>query len=135
MERERLMSVGQTVASISHAIKNILQGLRGGAGAIELAIDRGDLELAKQGWPILSRNLDRIHDLTFNMLAYTRARSLDLEPHHVNDSIEEAVRLMRRHQLGRSFSSRNVRALVAFLKTLDAEDVQPWAYEDWNGER
>lgn len=51
------------------------------------------------------------------------------------ETLEEAVRLMGRHQLGRSFSSRNVRALVAFLKTLDAEDVQPWAYEDWNGER
>lgn len=51
------------------------------------------------------------------------------------ETLEDAVRLMGRHQLGRNFSSRNVRALVAFLKTLDAQDVQPWAYADWNGER
>ena len=95
LEQERLASVGQTVASISHAIKNILQGLRGGASAIELAIDRGDLELAREGWPILSRNLDRIYDLTFNMLAYSRARGLEPERQLLGPVLEEAVELVR----------------------------------------
>ncbi len=51
------------------------------------------------------------------------------------ETLDEAVRLMARHQLGRDFSGRNVRALVAFLETLEAQDVQPWAYEDWDGTR
>lgn len=94
LEQDRLASVGRTVASISHAIKNILQGLRGGASAIELAIDRGDLEMAKEGWPILSRNLDRIYDLTFNMLAYSRVRPLELEPYDINKVVEDVVSLV-----------------------------------------
>src|SRR5690606_30409032 len=58
MRTERLAAIGETVASLSHAIKNILQGLRGGADAVELSLNRGDLALAREAWPILSRNLD-----------------------------------------------------------------------------
>jgi hypothetical protein len=60
---------GEAVASLSHAIRNIIQSLRGGADAVELALAREDLNLAREGWPILSRNLDRIYALTLNMLA------------------------------------------------------------------
>ncbi|MCH9686561.1 MAG: c-type cytochrome [Deltaproteobacteria bacterium] len=48
------------------------------------------------------------------------------------ESLEEAIELMARHQLDRSFTSAQVGALVSFLETLTAEDVQPWAYEDWD---
>ncbi len=47
------------------------------------------------------------------------------------ESLEEAVGLMARHQLDREFTGAQTRALVSFLKTLSAEDVQAWAYEDW----
>lgn len=43
------------------------------------------------------------------------------------ETLDEAVRLMGRHQLGREFTGPQRRALVAFLKTLDAEDVPSWA--------
>jgi signal transduction histidine kinase len=95
LELDRLATVGQTVGSISHAIKNILQGLRGGASAIELAIDRGDLELAREGWPILSRNLDRIYDLTFNLLTFARTRGVDLERGALMPLLEDVAELVR----------------------------------------
>ncbi|MEE2719718.1 MAG: ATP-binding protein [Planctomycetota bacterium] len=94
IDQDRLVSVGRTVASISHAIKNILQGLRGGASAVELGIQRGDLEMAREGWPILSRNLDRIYDLTFNMLAYSRTRSLEPDTHDLAQIVQDVVVLV-----------------------------------------
>ena len=94
IDQDRLVSVGHTVASISHAIKNILQGLRGGASAVELGIQRGDLEMAREGWPILSRNLDRIYDLTFNMLAYSRTRSLELDSCDLDQIIQDVIALV-----------------------------------------
>ncbi|MEM6290192.1 MAG: cytochrome c peroxidase [Myxococcota bacterium] len=48
-------------------------------------------------------------------------------------SLEEAVRLMAHHQVDRRFTEAQERAVVAFLNALTAEDVQPWAYEDWDG--
>lgn len=92
--RERLAAMGETVANLSHSIKNILQALRGGADAVELALSRGDLAMAREGWPILGRNLDRIHSLTRNMLAYAKERALDLLRQNVNDVVREIALLL-----------------------------------------
>jgi signal transduction histidine kinase len=94
MQTERLAAIGQTVAWLSHSIKNILQGLRGGADAVELALKRGDLKLANEGWPILTRNLNRIYGLTLNMLAYSKQRELDIELVSLSRLIEEAAQLV-----------------------------------------
>ena len=94
LRQTRLASMGETVATISHAVKNIMQGLRGGAGALELALGRGDLDLANEAWPILARNLDRIHDLTFNMLAWSRSAALELELIQVGPIVREAIDLL-----------------------------------------
>lgn len=93
-ERDRLAAMGRTVAVISHAVKNMLQGLQGGAGALEMALNRGDLDLAREAWPILQRNLDRIHDLTFNMLAWSRTSHLEIEMgslHTLMRDIEQSI--------------------------------------------
>ncbi len=95
MQTERLAAMGQTVASLSHSIKNILQGLRGGADAVELALKRGDLQLANDGWPILARNLDRIYAMTLNMLAYSKQRNLEIDLTSLHALIEEIVELLQ----------------------------------------
>lgn len=94
VQRERLAAMGETVANLSHSIKNILQGLRGGADAVELAINRGDLDTARQGWPIISRNLDRILQLTLNMLAWSKPRALDIDLVAVEPLLREVVELV-----------------------------------------
>lgn len=95
LHHERLAAMGETVASISHSVKNILQGLRSGAGAIELALGRGDLDLAREGWPILARNLDRVYALTFNMLAWSRAGHPEISLVNLPLIVEDAVSLVQ----------------------------------------
>ncbi len=95
LQHERLAAMGETVASISHSVKNMLQGLRSGAGAIDLALGRGDLELAREGWPILARNLDRVYALTFNMLAWSRSNTTELSLVQIEPIIQDAVELVR----------------------------------------
>jgi signal transduction histidine kinase len=95
VQTQRLAAMGQTVASLSHSVKNILQGLRGGADAVALALGRGDLALAREGWPILARNLDRIYALTMNMLTYSRPRQLDVELTRVDALVREVAELLR----------------------------------------
>lgn len=93
MNSERLAAIGETVASLSHSIKNILQGLRGGADVVEIGLNKGDLAIAKNGWGILRRNLDRIVGLTMNMLAFGRKLQLNLELTRINTIAEECVQL------------------------------------------
>jgi cytochrome c peroxidase len=44
------------------------------------------------------------------------------------ETLEEAVRLMARHQLGRVFTDDESAALVAILHTLTADEIPAWAY-------
>jgi signal transduction histidine kinase len=115
MQTERLAAMGHTVASLSHSIKNILQGLRGGADAVQLALNRGDLGLAREGWPILARNLDRIHNLAQNMLAFSKQRKLELELTPLRPLVEEVAQLL---------GPAAVRRRVGLIQDL-AEDMPP----------
>jgi signal transduction histidine kinase len=95
LRSERLAAMGETVASLSHSIKNILQGLRGGADVVEMGLHRKDLKVASDGWGILKRNLDRIISLTMNMLAYSRPRTMEIEMTSVPQLLEDCATLMR----------------------------------------
>ncbi|MFI4916346.1 MAG: ATP-binding protein [Phycisphaerales bacterium JB060] len=94
LQTERLAAMGQTVASLSHSIKNILQGLSGGADLVEMGLDREDLAISRQGWGILKRNLDRIAGLTTNMLAFSRQREVELEFTPLRPLIEDCAQLL-----------------------------------------
>lgn len=94
LQSERLAVMGETVAMLSHSIKNMLQGLRGGADVVEMGLKKNDTRLAAGGWPILKRNLDRIIGLTLNMLAFSRPRRVELELTPLTPLIEECAQLL-----------------------------------------
>jgi len=95
LHAERLAAMGETVASLSHSVKNILQGLRGGADVVEMGLKKDDLKVARGGWGILKRNLDRIMGLTMNMLAYSRPRTLEVELVKVGPLLEDCASLLK----------------------------------------
>lgn len=94
LHAERLAAVGETVASLSHSIKNILQGLRGGADVLEMGLRREDLKIANGGWEILRRNLDRIAGLSMNMLTFSRQRAVEPELTRLETLIAECAELL-----------------------------------------
>jgi signal transduction histidine kinase len=95
LQQERLAAVGQTVASLSHSVKNILQGIRGGADVVEMGLSKNNMKLVRGGWAIVARNLDRIFNLTMNMLAFSKQRKPELEMTSVPMLLHEIVTLMQ----------------------------------------
>lgn len=95
LQRERLVAIGQTVASLSHSIKNILQGLRGGADVVELGLRKDSMKVVQGGWKIVARNLDRIFALTMNMLAYSKQRSPEIEVTDISQLLDEIAALVQ----------------------------------------
>lgn len=95
LQTERLAAIGETTAILSHSIKNILQGLRGGADVVEMGLKKEDLKIARGGWGILKRNIDRIMALTMNMLAYSRPRTPEYELSRIADLLEECAALLQ----------------------------------------
>jgi signal transduction histidine kinase len=91
---ERLTAVGETVALLSHHIKNILQGLQAGSDLVENALEKENLAKAGESWPIVRRSLDRINGLILNMLAFSKERKPLLESVNVNFVVSELVEFL-----------------------------------------
>jgi signal transduction histidine kinase/pSer/pThr/pTyr-binding forkhead associated (FHA) protein len=91
---ERLAAVGETTAALSHSIKNILQALRGGADVVEMGLKSSNVPQASKGWRIVERNLDKIYNLTLNLLAYSRQREPKLEMVNPRRLIDECLELV-----------------------------------------
>lgn len=94
LQSERLATIGETVATLSHSIKNMLQGLRGGADLVEMGLKKEDFKIANGGWGILQRNLNRIISLTMNMLAFSRQRRVEVEIVPLGPLIDDCVQLL-----------------------------------------
>jgi two-component system NtrC family sensor kinase len=110
VQAERLAAVGQTIASLSHHIKNILQGVRGGSYLIELGLGEHEknakdeeqdpeamqkaLDTIRKGWAIVDRNQERISTLVLDMLTFSKEREPDPRPADLNQVASEVVDLM-----------------------------------------
>jgi len=95
MRTERLAATGETVATLSHHIKNILQGMRGGSDIVEMGLRDQTLPTVDQGWQIVQRNLDKIYSLTMNMLAFAKRREPRREPVQFSSLVKDALKLVR----------------------------------------
>ncbi len=95
LERERLAAAGETVAYLSHAIKNILQGMRSGADVLERGLNKRDFAVTGQGWRILGRNMDRCYNLMLNMLAFSKQREPQVDLLQINKIASDVVELMQ----------------------------------------
>jgi len=93
VQQERLAAMGETVAFLSHNIKNILQALDAGIDVVEMGLNRDDLAKAKGAWPIVQRGLGRINELILNMLAFSKDRQPLLENVNINHVLNECVDL------------------------------------------
>ncbi len=94
MQAERLAAVGQTIAGLSHHIKNILQGIRGGSYLIEEGLKSDDAEVTRKGWGIVDRNQERISKLVMDMLTFSKERQPDVVPSNINDVVRDVAELM-----------------------------------------
>lgn len=91
---ERLAAIGQTIASLGHDIKNILQGIRGGSYLIDMGLKDGREELIRQGWGIVERNQDRIYSLVMDMLAFSKERRPQWEQGDLNALVADVCALI-----------------------------------------
>jgi two-component system NtrC family sensor kinase len=95
VQAERLAAVGQAIAMLSHHIKNILQGMKGGSHLIKMGLDDVNDDLILKGWSILERNQDRIYNLVMDMLAFGKERRPKLERANLNHTVQEVVDLIQ----------------------------------------
>jgi signal transduction histidine kinase len=95
VQAERLAAIGQTIATVSHHTKNILQGIRGGSYLIEMGLSEHDETLVRKGWAIVEKNQNKISNLVMDMLTFSKEREPDLQPSEMNQVVGDVIELMQ----------------------------------------
>jgi len=101
---ERLAVMGQTIATLSHHIKNIVQGLKGGGYLVNQAIQNQDWNVVGKGWGICNRNHERIETLVMDMLTMSKDRRPNLVLTDLRSVITEVVDLSNTRAAEKSVS-------------------------------
>jgi len=78
-DRKELIILGQSIALLSHGIKNILEGLQGGAYIVDEGFKDNDIAMAQKGWNIVNKNIFDIADVVQNILYSSKDRPLKYE--------------------------------------------------------
>jgi signal transduction histidine kinase len=97
VEAERLAAVGQTVAGLAHAIKNVAGGLKGGTFVLEKGIELNNKKYLLQGWDMVRGNVGRISNMALDLLNYTKEREPDYQLDDPNRPAQEVFELMLLH--------------------------------------
>ncbi len=95
IQAERLAAVGQTIATLSHHIKNILQGLRGGSYLIDMGLKEKDDTIVRRGWSIVEKNQTKIYNMVMDMLSFSKEREPSLEMASLNETVSDVIELMQ----------------------------------------
>jgi PAS domain S-box-containing protein len=91
IQHERLAALGTAVAKIHHSSKNILNAFKGGSYMVNTALKKGDGALLKEGWEIIESAIARISSVTQDMLDFSRAGGLNIQPGALAPLAQEVI--------------------------------------------
>jgi signal transduction histidine kinase/pSer/pThr/pTyr-binding forkhead associated (FHA) protein len=95
LNAERLAAVGQTIAALSHHIKNIMQGVVFGSDMVRSGLTDKDDTMLQKGWKLVEKNQAKIHDLVMDMLSFSKEREPAIEMIDLNKVVEDVIEVVR----------------------------------------
>ncbi|MHC1702044.1 MAG: sensor histidine kinase [Humidesulfovibrio sp.] len=120
---ERLAAVGQTVAGLSHAIKNLASGLEGSIFLLGKGLELDRRTYLEQGWEMLKANVEKIKNLSLEMLRYAKPEALKPVPCDPALPAREVTELLRHKAEAAGVELRLTQPAQLAPVNLDAEAV------------
>ena len=93
--QKELKMLGQSITLLSHGIKNILEGLEGGAYVVDAGFKDNDFALARKGWNIVKKNISEITDVVKNILYSSKNRPLKYETASPGRLVTDSIALFK----------------------------------------
>ncbi|MCM8777554.1 MAG: ATP-binding protein [Candidatus Omnitrophica bacterium] len=93
VKNARMAGVGETMLSLSHDIKNILNGLVGGVSLIDETMGASSDEYVREGWNIVKVNVNRISELILDMLNYSSKKKPLLQEVNLNNFLRDVIKV------------------------------------------
>jgi signal transduction histidine kinase len=113
---ERLASIGETIAGLSHYIKNILTGLQGGSYIINKHLKEVSSQKLETGWHIVNNSIERISSLVLDMLYYYKERKPKYKKINMDEMVKELIELYRERAAKKNIS-------LHYFKTCETPEV------------
>lgn len=95
VQAARLAAIGQAVATISHCIKNMTNGLVGALYFLRKDLRTARVDVAERGLVMFDRHLGRLNELVREMLLYSKDRPPEYSDVDLNELIGSVVDLMQ----------------------------------------
>jgi PAS domain S-box-containing protein len=73
--QSELMLLGETVADMSHTIKNIVSGLEGGVYMVDSGLEKNKEDRIEAGWSMVKKNVQKVSDLVHGILYASKERA------------------------------------------------------------
>jgi PAS domain S-box-containing protein len=72
--QNELATLGETVAGMSHDVKNILSGLEGGVYIVDSGLRTGKEDRIRTGWTMVKKNVEKVSELVQDILYASKER-------------------------------------------------------------
>lgn len=73
--QSELAILGETIAGMSHSVKNILAGLEGGVYVLDSGLKSGKPDRVTTGWEMVKKNVEKVSDLVKDILYASKERA------------------------------------------------------------
>jgi signal transduction histidine kinase len=100
----RLASIGETIAGLSHCIKNIAHALRGSSYIIKRAIESKNVRDIGAAWEILDRHIENLANLSLDVLTYKPADHEEMHENKLNGMVRHTVELFQEEANARAIT-------------------------------
>jgi two-component system NtrC family sensor kinase len=108
VQAKKLAAIGQTVTGIQHAIKNMLNALKGGAYLLRTGIAKNDQPQIEEGWAMVDEGIERISNLALSMLKYADEWKPELQKVDLGELVAKICDLNRQPAADRGVTLRSV---------------------------
>jgi PAS domain S-box-containing protein len=95
VQSKKFAAIGQAVTGIHHAIKNMLNSLKGGAYLVRLGMEKDERTRIEEGRAMIEEGIERITDLSHRMLHYAREWKPQLQRVDLNVLVANVCELNR----------------------------------------
>jgi signal transduction histidine kinase len=95
LESEQMAAVGRVAAELSHTIKNIAGALKGGIYVLGRGIEDDNREYLQRGWEMVRGNVDKIKNLSLDLLNFGRGEELQMVPADPLAPVHEVLALLQ----------------------------------------
>jgi signal transduction histidine kinase/HAMP domain-containing protein len=72
--QNELAVLGETIAGMSHSVKNVLSGLEGGVYVVDSGLRSGRDDRVRLGWNMVKKNVEKVSDLVKDILYASKER-------------------------------------------------------------